>query len=263
MMSSTQKDDVGDVIRRHWNARAATFDRELGHGVHSDEQRQAWLTLLADLAGKTRQRVLDVGCGTGVLSLMLDQLGHSVTGVDVAGGMLHVAREKARRLGRNVAFRLENAASLTDPSESYDMVVARHVLWTMPDPARAVAEWLRVLRPAGHLALIEGKWASDNTACRPPRSIDRIVATLASAASAVVAVVRGRKPLSSLVGKLRIEKYRQVEAQLPFFGGPRAELLVALLADQGLHNVSVEPLMSPLLWGEVPPFPRYLVVGTK
>src|SRR2546427_12768498 len=129
-MFGTKKDSVVDVIRRHWNARAATFDRELGHGVHSDQQRQAWLTLLGSLTGKTRQRVLDVGCGTGVLSLMLDELGHSVTGVDVSGGMLEVAREKTQRLRRNVVFRLENAASLSDPSDSYDMVVARHGLWT-------------------------------------------------------------------------------------------------------------------------------------
>src|SRR5215472_12275872 len=97
MVLQPKQSRVTDVIRHHWNARACTFDRELGHGVHSDDQRQAWLRLLAQLAGPAPQRVLDAGCGTGVLALLLAELGHEVTGVDLAVQMLEVARLKAEQ----------------------------------------------------------------------------------------------------------------------------------------------------------------------
>jgi hypothetical protein len=51
--------------------------------------------------------------------------------------------------------------------------------------------------------------------------------------------------------------------QLPFSGGPPAKRLAAFLQANDLHDVVVEPLMDPTLWGEVPRFPRYLVVGTR
>ena len=41
---------------------------------------------------------------------------------------------------------------------SYEIVVARHVLWALPDPAAVLARWVRLLRPGGRLILVEGRW---------------------------------------------------------------------------------------------------------
>jgi ubiquinone/menaquinone biosynthesis C-methylase UbiE len=225
--------------------------------LHSVEQREAWLELLAGLAEEPPKRVLDVGCGTGFLALMFAQLGHSVTGVDLAGDMLSLARQKSAQAHQDVIFRLENAASLSDPDESYDLVVARHVIWTMPDPARAVAEWLRVLRPGGRLALVEGKWASNESKDEQSGRTESKLADIVHAAAKIISRLVRRKR------QRRGWTYRRIEAQLPFSGGPPAERLVAFLEERGLRDVAVEPLMSPALWGERPQFPRYLVVGKR
>jgi ubiquinone/menaquinone biosynthesis C-methylase UbiE len=272
------------IIRRHWDARAATFDSEPGHGLHDRDQREAWLGVLAHLTGDTPQRVLDVGCGTGFLALLLAELGHRVTGIDLAPQMLNLARQKGREKQLTVQFRLENAASLSDPDGTYDLVVARHVIWNLPDPARAVGEWLRVLRPGGRLALIEGNWSqSENktqhsagttrTPAARARAMFSAIAHHASEAKHPAALVHGairsayhwvRQPQWTLfIRKLSDWRYEQIHAQLPFFGGPPAERLVELLKAQGLRDITVEPLMRPVLWGEVPQHPRYLATGRR
>src|SRR5690348_3687789 len=258
-MRHRKDDEITDVVRHHWNARAATFDRELGHGVHSDEQEKAWLELLVRIAGPARLTILDVGCGTGFLALLFAALGHTVTGVDLAEQMLEQARHKADRAGLNVAFRLENGASLSDVDQSYDLVIARHVIWTMPDPARAVEEWMRVLRPGGRLALIEGKWATNDP--EVSGSANFTVSDFGAAALALVMGLTGRNRRPSLLRKANARRYRRVEAQLPFSGGPAADVLVDFLKRHGLRHVIVEPLMNPALWGEMPPFERYLALG--
>jgi SAM-dependent methyltransferase len=47
------------------------------------------------------------------------------------------------------------------PEAAYDVVLCRHVLWAMPDPAVALKRWLRLLVPEGTLLLVEGRWSDD------------------------------------------------------------------------------------------------------
>jgi ubiquinone/menaquinone biosynthesis C-methylase UbiE len=255
---SRHSDRTTEVIRHHWDRRARTFDDEAGHGLVSDAQRRAWLDLLSRLAGPAPQRILDVGCGTGFLAFVLAELGHTVTGVDLSPQMIDQARRKAAREGHDVEFRVEDAVDLGFGDETYDLVVARHVIWNLPDPGRGVTEWLRVLRPEGRLALVEGKWA-DNAALERSlaRPASRVFARAIDLAAAIV--VRGGGHPTKLLNY----KYRVLQAQLPFSGGPSADRLAAFLAANSVADVTVEPLMDPTLWGEEPAFPRYLATGIR
>jgi ubiquinone/menaquinone biosynthesis C-methylase UbiE len=247
-------DKITQVIRHHWDRRANTFDDEMGHGLVSEQQRRAWLDLFSRLVGSAPQRVLDVGCGTGFLAFRFAELGHTVTGIDIAPQMIDRARRKAEQANQQIDFRVGNAAALDCPDKTYDWVVARHVIWNLPDPERGVAEWLRVLRPGGRLVLIEGKWADNEAlALRYTRPASRFLARVIDAGVAVVTFRRR--------GSYR--RYRRIEAQLPFSGGAPAKRLVAFLQANHLHDLAVEPLTDPTLWGEVPRFQRYLVVGTR
>lgn len=73
-------------------------------------------------------------------------------------GMLKKARENAERLGLPVDFKQGDAESIPFEDESFDVVVNRDVLWTLPNPDTALREWKRVLRPGGRLAVIDGNW---------------------------------------------------------------------------------------------------------
>ena len=265
MTSLKAKDaEINAAIQHHWDNRAARFDDDPCHGLHTSAQRDAWIETLGRLAGAMPLSVLDVGCGTGFLALLFAELGHSVTGIDLAPGMLHVARQKAQQLRLNVQLRVENGAAVQDRDSTYDLVIARHVIWVLPDPAAGTQEWLRVLRPGGRLALIEGKWGAEENKSATKDSIKNGLAGVVNASAEIIRLFFGKTKLSNfLAAKLNDWKYHQLQARLPFSGGPSAEKLVAFLEKQGLKDLTVEPLMNPALWGDGPEYPRYLVVGRR
>ena len=255
----SESDRITEVIRHHWDRRASTFDDETGHGLFSDQQRQAWLDLLARLAGRAPQRALDVGCGTGFLTLMLAELGHDVTGIDLSPQMIDRARRKAEQASLQIDFRIGDAVAIDCADETYELVVGRHLIWTLPDPQRGVAEWLRVLRPGGRLILIEGKWADNEAlALSYSRAASRIRARLADAVAAILL-----RSGAGLARSLLNRRYPGVEAQLPFSGGPTANRLATFLEANHVQDVVVEPLMDPILWAEESQFPRYAATGIR
>ena len=103
------------------------------------------------------ERVLDVACGTGLVSLAAaEAVGASgrVMGVDLSGGMVEAARERARARGLSRArFARMDAERLVLEDASFDVVTCALGLMYMADPARALAEMTRVLRPDGRLVL--------------------------------------------------------------------------------------------------------------
>ena len=88
-----------------WDLRSPTYDDSPGHATHSAAEHRAWLAALGALLPPAPADVLDVGAGTGFLALLLAELGHRVTGVDLASGMLAAARSKAARLPPRVPGR--------------------------------------------------------------------------------------------------------------------------------------------------------------
>jgi ubiquinone/menaquinone biosynthesis C-methylase UbiE len=144
----------------YWDSQAATFDHEPDHGLLDPRIRQAWQRLLLAELPAAPAAVADLGCGTGTLSVLLAAEGYAVTGLDFAPQMIRAARAKARAAGVSARFELSDAAAPTLPAASFDVVLARHVLWAMPDTGDAVEAWLRLLLPGGLLLLVEGRWST-------------------------------------------------------------------------------------------------------
>lgn len=80
--------DISDEIRAFWDADADTYDHCAGHAAHTRTQQAAWIGELRRLLPAPPARVLDLGAGTGFLSLPLAALGYDVTALDVAPAML-------------------------------------------------------------------------------------------------------------------------------------------------------------------------------
>ncbi len=167
--------NIKETIRKRWSARARTYDKSPGHGIHSEQEKRVWLQILADaLDHKTRLRVLDVGTGTGALALLLAEMGHEVFGIDLSDQMLARAREKAIKNNLKVEFRVGDAEAPPFEQESFDAIVNRHVLWTLPNPDSAVRAWKDLLKPGGMLAIIDGNWGGNKRTI--PQKIWRIMA---------------------------------------------------------------------------------------
>jgi ubiquinone/menaquinone biosynthesis C-methylase UbiE len=210
---------VKELVRRHWNGRAPTFDDASQHGIHDDAQRDRWLSVLREWAGDDSRRVLDVGCGTGVVSLLLAELGHDVAGVDFAPEMLERAREKARRTGRSIEFFRGDAEALPVRDDAVELLAARHLVWTLPNPAAAIREWRRVVEPGGRILLIEGYWDH-------PEPWD---------------------------------EYEEIHDDLPMYNGRQPGELRAFLSQHGFRTIEHEPLTDPVLWGREPRHDYYVV----
>lgn len=96
---------------------------------------------------------LDVGCGAGQLLVALARRGFSVTGVDVAGGMVAASRERLRGAGLVGEVRVAAADALPLRDGAAELVTALGVIEYLPDRAAGVAEMARVLAPGGHLVV--------------------------------------------------------------------------------------------------------------
>lgn len=149
---------IKETIQQNWDHHASDYDSQYLHGLKSSAEKQAWLTLLKELIPQPAQRILDVGTGTGFLALLLAEQGHCCRGVDLSPGMLAEASAKARAAGLNISLEVGDAEQLDERDNSFDVVINRHILWTMPHPQQAVNEWVRVLKPGGKLIVIDGDW---------------------------------------------------------------------------------------------------------
>ncbi|MET8614121.1 class I SAM-dependent methyltransferase [Streptomyces misionensis] len=161
-----------------WDAQAAGFDAEPDHGLRDPEVRAAWAARLRSWLPGHPADVLDLGCGTGSLSLLAAGQGHRVTAVDLSPAM--VERARAKLAGRP-------AEVLCGPAEAppvgrlrFDVVLVRHVLWTLPDPARALRHWRELLRPHGRFVLVEGVWGTLHPVGIPAGRLTALLAPLAA-----------------------------------------------------------------------------------
>jgi ubiquinone/menaquinone biosynthesis C-methylase UbiE len=246
-MAELSVDPVKRQVAAHWNRRAPGFDEGFGHSIATDAERAAWDRIIdLVLGGPKGERLpldaLDIGCGTGFLSLEMAGRWHRVTGVDFAPAMLAEAQRKSAERGAAIRFEHADAEQLPFTTGSFDLAVCRHVLWTLPHPEAAIDEWIRVLRPGGRLAVIDSQFDPSVLQSGPQNARSSA-------------------------------EYAEIGDKLPFLGGrPQAEI-ETLFRAHGLVNVAGDPVpdlvraqaqrmtaegMEPVMrrryvvWGELP-----------
>ena len=146
--------------RQYWDNAASSFDDEPDHGLRDPLVLENWTTFLRTSLPNTKTTILDIGCGTGSLSVVLAGLGHTVTGIDLSPSMISLARTKAEALGYQIEFHVMDAASPLLPHEHFDAIVCRHLLWTLPEPGHVLQRWAELLKQKGRMILIEGYWGT-------------------------------------------------------------------------------------------------------
>lgn len=110
------------------------------------------LQFIAERATLAHQRVLDVGCGGGLLAEALARAGARVTAIDLAPGMIEVARLHALDASLAIDYRLAAAEELAVAApQAFDVVTCMEMLEHVPEPEGMVATLARALRPGGAL----------------------------------------------------------------------------------------------------------------
>lgn len=111
--------------------------------------RLRWIDRSAALAGK---RVLDIGCGGGILSESMAALGANVTGIDLSEKALGVARLHLFESGNKVDYQHTSAeAFAAEHPGAFDVVTCMEMLEHVPDPASTVAACAKLVKPGGQV----------------------------------------------------------------------------------------------------------------
>ena len=111
--------------------------------------RLNWIKSFVSLEGK---KVVDVGCGGGILAESISQSGADTTGIDLSEKALKVAELHALEVGANLTYRSISAEDLADEqTEQYDVVTCMEMLEHVPDPASVVRACAKLCKPGGTL----------------------------------------------------------------------------------------------------------------
>lgn len=217
--------DIVERIGAFWNAAAATYEQAPAHHPQTALEWAAWRGVLARLLPPAPARVLDIGAGTGILSLAAAHLGHTVTALDLVPAMLQLLRTTAVADGVDVVTVTGRAEA--PPSGPWDAVVSRHLLWTLPDPVNTLRSW-RAAAPQGTLLLLESLWGN-----------------------AADPVERGRVRVGGWLRQLRGSRHGHgghydaaMRATLPLADGATPEILIDVVTTAGWRWPRVERLVD-------------------
>ena len=151
--TSTELVSMYDAAGAYWHPTMERLGYTDAYGALFARLRDAGLlTVLVDGA-----RVLDCGIGTAALSLaLLDSSAPALrlTGADLSAGMLRAARRGLAQRGMQASLCRSDARRLPFGDGTFDLVISAHMLEYIPDPATAIRELARVLRPGASLVLI-------------------------------------------------------------------------------------------------------------
>jgi ubiquinone/menaquinone biosynthesis C-methylase UbiE len=138
-----------------------------------------------------------------------------------------IERAKAKHAGSPVRFHLADAENTMMPEAAYDLVVTRHLVWTLTDPSAALADWFRVLKPGHRVVIVDGDWVRTSLRAR-----------LLKRFSALLDRLGGARPLWDQAS------HERIMARLPYRDGLTLDDVTGLLRGAGFTDIRAGELTS-------------------
>ncbi len=158
-------------ISEFWSTISSGYEAHGGNvAAPGSAEYGAWVEAVESALPAPPANVLDVGTGTGFLSILIASLGHRVSAIDLADGMIDQVRENARLRGVPLSITKGDAVAPPFPEHSFDAVTSRHLLWTLREPETAFRNWRRLLRPGGRVVAFDALWFPEEPQTEEPDS---------------------------------------------------------------------------------------------
>lgn len=244
--------DTKEVIQNYWDYRSDTYTKSVID--QTEEERRSWMEMVSEaIEGEQNLKILDVGTGPGFLALICAEMGNEVTAVDLSESMITKAKENAKMRGVSIDLMQGDAEKLQLPDDHFDVVMNKYLLWTLPDPTKALMEWKRVLKDGGMIIAIDGDWHSDGVINDPK--------------SAISDTTTKEEEYPQVFKK----HYDPLKKELPLFS-LKQEIVINCFKDAGFDDVSIEKIdkycssteKKEKLLGKVDPStPVYIIKARK
>lgn len=221
---------VKQQIEEYWDWRSTSYTN--GATSLGSEERELWKQSLLPYLGRGPLKVLDIGTGKGFLALLLADMGHEVTAIDISQSMLEKAQGEAIKRNLDIKFKKGDAENLAFDNSSFDVVLSKYLLWTLPDPENTLKEWNRVLRPGGKIIAIDGNWFDPSPVKKFKRGIRKILQAITY-----------RDPTTGLLrpGKFN-QYYSSLHPSLPLYSNVKPESIKPLFEKAGFEDLRTDSL---------------------
>jgi ubiquinone/menaquinone biosynthesis C-methylase UbiE len=224
-MSDSSARHSKEVISEYWDKRSESYAKS--DSIFKDEERAIWKKcLIPAIADMSIRKALDVGIGPGFLSFILHDMEIDVMGLDMSRCMLNQAKDTSCYQRLNLDLCQGDAESLPFQSSSFDLVVSRNLLWTLPEPDKALIEWKRVLKPGGKILAFDGNHFDPSAVKKMTRWISVQLSRLS----------HDRNPVPFR------KFYKPIEKHLPLYAVSGTDQYRAIFKVAGLECVTVDYL---------------------
>lgn len=152
MDANLDLEKIKKIFTDYWSLRAQTYSDDMSKiDFRDDWKSELKQRIEGHFPGKAPGsiRVLELATGHGYFACILAELGYNVTAVDLAPGMLEVAKKNCAKYIDSIDFLHMNAEELTFENDCFDVVFCRFLTWLLPRPQKAYSEWCRVLKKDG------------------------------------------------------------------------------------------------------------------
>ncbi|ADE35581.1 class I SAM-dependent methyltransferase [Methanohalophilus mahii] len=221
---------VKQQIEEYWDWRSTSYTN--GATSLGEEERELWKQSLFPYLGQGPLKVLDIGTGRGFLALLLADMGHEVTAIDISQSMLEKAQREAIKLNLDIKFEKGDAENLAFADSSFDVVVSKYLLWTLPEPENTLKEWRRVLLPEGKIIAIDGNWFDPSPVKKFKRRIRKILQGITH-----------RDPTTGVLRQGKFNQYYSpLHASLPLYSNVKPESIRPLFEKAGFEDMQIDSL---------------------
>lgn len=150
--------EKGKQVEKMFNNIAPTYDT-LNHRLSWDIDKGWRKKAIAQLQPFSPRHILDIATGTGDFAILAARMltPEKLIGADISEGMMDIGRQKVKRvrLEQIISFEKEDCLQLSYPENSFDAVTAAFGIRNFPNLDRGLKEIFRVLKPGGHLSIVE------------------------------------------------------------------------------------------------------------